>query len=94
MIFLVGQGLGRADYNGVASVDANGIQVFHIAYGNGCIIPVPHHFVFDFLKAPDAFFNQYFPDGGEGKGMLHQRQEFCLVFRKTAAGSAQGESWT
>ena len=94
VILFIGQGLGRADHDGIACVDAHRIQVFHVADGDGGIVFVPYDFVFDFLESPDAFFNQHFPDGGKLQGMFHQGNEFRFTIRKTAAGPAQGKGRT
>ena len=58
MVFLVRQRLGRADDNGIAGMDPDRIQVFHITDGDGGVIMIPHHFIFDLFKAFDALFNQ------------------------------------
>ena len=72
-------------------MDAHRVQVLHVADGDGGIVLIPHHFIFDFLEAFDAFFNQHFPDGRKFQGMFHQRHEICFVVSKATAGAAQGE---
>ncbi len=54
MIFFVGQSLRRGHNNGVAGVDANRIDVFHVADGDAVACTVSHYFVLDFLPAGDA----------------------------------------
>ena len=92
VVFLVGQGLGGADHNGVAGVDAHRVDVLHVADGDGGVVRVPHHLVFDLLVALDALFNQHLMDGRKGQSVFHQLPEFLLVVGKAAAGAAQGES--
>ena len=72
-------------------MDAHRVQVLHVADGDGGIVLIPHHFVFDFLKALDAFLNQHFPDGRKLQGVFHQRHELCFIVRKAAAGATQGK---
>ena len=91
VVFLVGQGLGGADYNGVAGVDAHRVDVLHVADGDGGVVCVPHHLVFDLLVALDALFNQHLMDGGQGQGVFHQLLKLLLVVGEAAAGAAQGE---
>ena len=94
LIFPVGQGLGRAHHNGVAGVDAHRIQIFHITNGDGGIIAVPHHFVFDFLVATDALFNEYLMDRGKLQAVAQKGQQLLFIVGKPAAGSAQSKRRT
>ena len=75
-------------------MDAHRVQVLHVADGDGGIVFIPHHFVFDFLEALDAFFNQHFPDGRKFQGVFHQGHELRFVVCKTAAGPTQGKGRT
>ena len=59
MIFFVGQGLRGADHNGVTGMDAHRVQILHIADGDGGIIGIPHHLIFDFFVALDGLLYQY-----------------------------------
>ena len=72
-------------------MDAHRVQVLHVADCDGGIVLIPHHFVFDFFEALDAFFNQDFPDGRKLQGMFHQRHELCFVVSEAAAGAPQGK---
>ena len=66
MVLFIGQGLGRTDHNGIASVDAHGIQILHVADGDSGIIAVAHDLVFNFLKALNALLYKNLMDRGEG----------------------------
>ena len=91
VVFLVGQGLGRADHDGVAGVDAHGIQVLHVADGDGGVIGIPHDLILDFLVALDALLNQHLVDRGEHQGIFHDFPELFLIVGKAAAGAAQSK---
>ena len=92
MVFLIGQGLAGGHDDGVAGVDANRIDVLHVADGDGSVVGVPHDLIFDFLVAPDALFHQHLTDGGKGEAVFEQLAAFLLVVGKAAAGAAEGES--
>ena len=91
LVFLVCQRLGGTHYDGVAGVNANRIQIFHVADGNGGIIGIPHNFVFDFLIALDALFHQNLVNRGEHQSVFHDFPEFFLRVGETAAGAPQGK---
>ena len=94
MIFLVGQGLGWADNNGIACVNAHRVQILHVTDGDGGIVCIPHDLVFNFLVALDGFLHQHLMHRRKRKGVFHDLPEFFLVVRKSSAGTAQGESRT
>ena len=91
MILLVGQGLGGADHDAVAGVDAHRIDIFHVADGDGGVVGIPHDFVFYFFKALDGFLHQHLMDGRKHKGIFHDLMTFGLVVCKAAARAAQRE---
>ena len=72
-------------------MDAHGVEVFHVADGNGGVVGVPHDLVFDFLEALDAFLHQNLMDGRQHQGVFHDFPEFFLVIGKSAAGAAQSK---
>ena len=72
-------------------MDADRVQVLHVADGDGCVVLVADDLVLDLLEALDALFNQHLVNRGEGKTVSKQREELLLVVGKSAAGSAEGE---
>ena len=40
-------------------MDAHRVQILHIADGDGGIIGIPHHLIFDFFVALDGLLYQY-----------------------------------
>ena len=91
MILLVGQGLGGADHDAVAGMNAHRINIFHVADGDGGIVGIPHDLVFDLLKALDGFFHQHLMDRRKNQRVFHDFTKFRLVIGKAAACSAQRE---
>ena len=91
MVFFVGQSLGRANHDGVAGVDADGVQVFHVADGDGRVVFVADDLVLDLLEALDALFNQHLVHRGEGEAVSEHCDKFFLIVREAAAGSAEGK---
>ena len=94
VVFPVGEGLGWRHHHGVSRVDPHRVQVFHIADGDGGIVSVPHHFVFDLLIALDALFHQDLMHGRLAEGMFHPLLHLLIVVGKSAAGASQSEGRT
>ena len=73
-------------------MDPYRIQVFHIAYGDGGVVFVPHHLVFDLFIAFYALFDEHLADRGKGKGVFHHGNELGLIVNEASAGSSQCKS--
>ena len=71
-------------------MNPDGIQIFHIADRDGSVICVADHLIFDFLKAPDAFFHQHLPDRRQLECMFHFFGHLVCILCETASGSSQG----
>ena len=84
--------LSRSNYNGVTGVNANGVNVFHGAYGNAVVSSVADYFEFDFFPASDATFNQALTDGAVAQAFLYNVNQFVFVVSNTATSAAQGVS--
>ena len=91
MIFFIREGLRRADNDRVSGVNADRIDIFHIADGDGCVVAVPHDLIFDLFAALHALFHQHLVYRGEFQCVFHQGHEFLRVIRKSAAGTAKGK---
>ena len=92
--FLVRQGLGGGHHNGVASVNAHGVEVLHGADGNDIAHAVPHGLKLDLLPAEDGPLHQ---DLGNGRGIqtgLGDDPQLRFVGSGAAAGAAQGKGRT
>ena len=58
VVLLISQCLGRTDDNGVAGMDSNGVDIFHVADRDSCVITVAHDLVLNLLKSLYTFFNE------------------------------------
>ena len=72
-------------------MNAHGVQVFHVADGDGGVIGIPHDLILDFLVALDALLHQHLVDRGEHQGIFHDFPEFFRIVGKAAAGAAQSK---
>ena len=86
------KGLSRSYYNGVTSVYANGVNVFHGANGDAVICSVTDNFEFDFFPTSNAAFNQALTDGAVAQAFLYDINQFVFVVSNTATSTAQGVS--
>ncbi len=64
LVFAVGEGQGGGDRDGVAGVDAHGVEVLDGADHHDVVVLVPHHLELVFLPAEDALFEQHLADVG------------------------------
>ena len=87
VIFAVGEGLGGGDDNRFTSVDAEWVEVFHVAHGDAVVETVAHHFVFHLFPALQTFLNEDL--GREGEGFFGQVGELFLVVAKSGAETAK-----
>ena len=94
MVFAVGQSLRGADNDRVAGVNADRVEIFHIADGDGGVVGVAHHLVFDFLIPLDALFNEDLMHRRQLERVFQHRAAGRFVLGKAAAGAAQRESRT
>ena len=75
-------------------MDANGVNVFHAADGDGVVSGVAHNLKLNFLIALDALFNQHLVNRGELEGIDAYLNQLLLVVGKATARAAQGEGGT
>ena len=72
-------------------MDADGVQVFHIADGDDVALGVAHDLVFDLLPAGDALFHQNLVDGGKPQTVGGDLVQLVAVLADAAAGAAHGK---
>ena len=70
---------------------ADGVDVLHVADGDGGVGRVAHDLVLYLLVAADALFHQHLVDGRDGEGVLGELAQLRLVVGEAAAGAAEGE---
>ena len=86
--FAVRQGLRGSDDDTLARVDAEGVEVLHVADGDAVVKAVAHHFIFNLLPTLEALLHEHL--GREGEGFLGQAVEFLFVVAESRTESAQG----
>ena len=91
LILVVGQGLGGSHDDRVAGVDADGVQVFHVADGDDVALVVAHDLILDLFPAGDALFHQDLMDGGKTQAVGADLDELFAGLADAAAGAAHGE---
>ena len=87
VIFAVGQRLRRGNHDRFARVNAERVEVFHIAHRDAIVEAVAHHFILHFFPALQALFDQNLR--GERESLLGQFVEFGLIVAKSRSESAQ-----
>ena len=68
VVITVGEGLGRGYDDGFSGVDAQRVEVLHVADRDSVVIAVADHFIFDFLPALQGLFDKDLR--GERKGFF------------------------
>ncbi len=88
---MVAQGLGGGHDHGVAGVDADGVQVLHVADGDDIALVVAHDLVLDLFPTGDALFHQDLMDGGKTEAVGADLDQLFFGLADAAAGAAHGE---
>ena len=81
VIFAVGEGLRRSNHDTLARMDAQRVEVFHVADRDTIVIAVAHHLIFYFLPTFQTLLHQDL--GREREGLFGKFVEFFLVVGKT-----------
>ena len=69
-------------------MDAQRVEILHVADGDAVVIPVAHHLVFHFLPAAEALLHQHLRR--EGESLLYQHVQFLFVVAEAAAQPSEG----
>ncbi len=88
MIFVVGERLHRSHDDAIARMDADRIDIFHVADDDGVVVGVAHHFVFDFFIAGDALLDQALMDGRDLEARFANFTQFFFIVGKSATRSS------
>mmetsp|Transcript_69997 Transcript_69997/g.158249 ORF Transcript_69997/g.158249 Transcript_69997/m.158249 type:complete len:236 (+) Transcript_69997:2344-3051(+) len=78
VVLLVAQRLAGCDDDGVSGVDAEGIEVFHVAHRDAVVPGVAHHLVLHLLPPEHGLLHQNLRAHGEGLG-AHVEQHLLVV---------------
>src|SRR5207245_4048957 len=73
-----------------ASMDAQWIEVLHVADGNAGIVGVPHYLVLNFFPADQGPLDQDLTNRTGSQAFAHNDFKLEGTSRHAAAGSAQG----
>ena len=87
MVFVVGEGLAGGHHDALAGVDAQRVEILHVADGDAVVIAVAHHLVLNLLPAAQGLLDQHLR--GEGEGLAGDGLELLLVFAESGAQAAQ-----
>ena len=90
LILFISKGLGRSYYNTVTGMDADRVNIFHVADGNYIACAVTHYLVLDLFPSCNAALYQNLSYTGETKTICKNLLQFFLIVSDTAAASAQG----
>ena len=88
LVFMVRQRLRRRNDDGIARMDADRVEVFHVADGDAVVMAIAHDFVLDFLPAGNAALDEDLANHRVRQAFDDDFDEFFLVVRNTAAGAA------
>ena len=75
----------------VTGVDANGVDIFHAADGDGVVFPIAHNLKLDLLVALDGLFDQNLVHRRKFKSIQTDLNKFFLAVCEAAAGTAKGK---
>ena len=89
LIFLVAQGLRRCNYDRVAGVYADRVNVLHVTDGDGVALVVAHYLVLDFLPACDALLDQNLVHAGVHDAGGRNFAQLLPGVGNAAAGAAE-----
>ena len=90
LVLAVSQSLGGGHYDGVAGMDAYGVDVFHGADNDAVVGAVPHNFKLHFLPSCNGPFHQDLVDRRKLDAAVGDFFHFIPVMGNAAAGAAQG----
>ena len=94
LILVVAQGLGGCHDDGVAGVDAHGVQVLHVADGDDIALVVTHHLILDLFPARNALFHEDLVDGRQTQAVGADLDQLLAGLADAAAGAAHGKGRT
>jgi hypothetical protein len=86
----IGEGHGRRHGDGVAGMDAHGVEVFDRTDDDDVVVGVAEQFEFELFPAEHGFFYQHLVGGRKVEAAAQGFVEFFFLVDKAAAGAAQG----
>ena len=87
VILAIGQSLRRSDDDTLTRMDAQRVEVLHVADRDAVVVAVAHHLVLYLLPALEALLHQH--QGREREGLLAEAGQLLLVVCEATTQSAQ-----
>ena len=88
VVLVVGQCLRGSDDDTLPGVDAEGVEVLHIADRDAVVVAVTDDLVLDFLPALEALLDEHL--GREGEGLAAELVQLLLVVAEATAEPTEG----
>ena len=88
LVLAVGKGLGRGDDHALPRMDAERVEILHVADGDPVAVAVADGLIFNFFPSLQALFDEHLR--GEGKGLFGELDELLSVVAEAGAETAEG----
>ena len=92
VVFIVGERLRGGYHDALARVNAERVEVFHVAHRDTVVEAVAHHFVFYFFPAFQALLHEHLR--GEGECLFSQFVQLLFIVAEARAEAAEGVGGT
>ena len=87
MVFAVGECLRWSDDDALTRMDAEGVEILHVADGDAVVKAVAHHLVLNLFPTLQRFFDEHL--GREREGFLCQLVQFLFIVAEAGAETTQ-----
>ena len=77
VIVAIGESLRRSHHDRLASVDAERVEVLHVADGDAVVVAVAHHLILHFLPALETLLDKYLRR--EAESLVADGNELLLI---------------
>ena len=88
MVVAVAERLRRSDHYRLAGVDAQRVEVLHVADSDAVVEAVAHHLILHLLPSAQRLLDEHLRR--EGECLLHCGEEFLLIVAEAGAQTAEG----
>ncbi|GKT92902.1 LOW QUALITY PROTEIN: hypothetical protein Ct61P_10752 [Colletotrichum tofieldiae] len=88
VVVFVGQGLRRSNNDGVTGVNAERVEVLHVAHRDAVVLRITNNLVLNLLPALHTALDEHLRTGG--KGLVAEIEQLGLVVGETTAKTTQG----
>lgn len=92
VIFRIGEGLGRSNYNGFSRVNTHRIEVLHVTNGDTVVIDISDDFVLNLFPAFEGFLDENLRAGRQS--FDYQLFELLIIIGKSGAEASQSKGST